>query len=234
MVNVNSQIDFSSLQHSEPLTPVGTPDYMAPEVLLTSEHTEAVDFWSLGALLFELVTGIPPFHSDTQEETFKRILKLDVDWSLLPMKSNKRSKTSEETVPNTIRLNDLEIPEQSVFKRVEVDDESDDSENYETDTFSPELIDLIKKLLVLDPSKRLRIDEIYAHPWFKGINWDDLSKSEDFDAPFIPDVNDPTGTNTEYFSERNEFKDKYIQIEFDPGGRQLVSSCGKMKSFTRS
>jgi len=32
--------------------------------------------------------------------------------------------------------------------------------------------------------------------------------------------------------ERN--KDKYIQIEFDPGGRYLVSSCGKIKSFTRS
>ena len=32
--------------------------------------------------------------------------------------------------------------------------------------------------------------------------------------------------------ERN--KDEYIQIEFDPGGRELVSSCGKIKSFTRS
>ena len=32
--------------------------------------------------------------------------------------------------------------------------------------------------------------------------------------------------------ERN--KDEYIQIEFDPGGRELVSSCGKIKFFTRS
>jgi len=32
--------------------------------------------------------------------------------------------------------------------------------------------------------------------------------------------------------ERN--KDEYIQVEFDPGGRELVSSCGKIKSFTRS
>jgi len=29
-------------------------------------------------------------------------------------------------------------------------------------------------------------------------------------------------------------KDEYIQVEFDPGGRELVSSCGKIKSFTRS
>jgi len=32
--------------------------------------------------------------------------------------------------------------------------------------------------------------------------------------------------------ERNKYE--YIQVEFDPGGRELVSSCGKMKSFTRS
>ena len=29
-------------------------------------------------------------------------------------------------------------------------------------------------------------------------------------------------------------KDEYIRVEFDPGGRELVSSCGKIKSFTRS
>ena len=32
--------------------------------------------------------------------------------------------------------------------------------------------------------------------------------------------------------ERNKYE--YIQVEFDPGGRELVSSCGKLKSFTRS
>jgi len=32
--------------------------------------------------------------------------------------------------------------------------------------------------------------------------------------------------------ERNKYE--YIQVEFDPGGRELVSSCGEMKSFTRS
>jgi len=32
--------------------------------------------------------------------------------------------------------------------------------------------------------------------------------------------------------ERNKYE--YIQVDFDPGGRELVSSCGKMKSFTRS
>jgi len=31
---------------------------------------------------------------------------------------------------------------------------------------------------------------------------------------------------------RNKYE--YIQVEFDPGGRELVSSCGEMKSFTRS
>jgi serine/threonine protein kinase len=39
----------------------GTPEYLAPEVLLRSGHGRASDWWSLGALLYEMLTGISPF-----------------------------------------------------------------------------------------------------------------------------------------------------------------------------
>ena len=39
----------------------GTPEYLAPEVLNRSGHGRAVDWWSLGALLYEMLTGLPPF-----------------------------------------------------------------------------------------------------------------------------------------------------------------------------
>jgi len=42
----------------------GTPDYMAPEFMGQGGHTLAADWWSLGALLFELMTGAPPFDGD--------------------------------------------------------------------------------------------------------------------------------------------------------------------------
>ena len=53
---------------------VGTPDYMAPEIVLSKSHTYAADYWSLGAMVFEMLTGIPPFHGNDEMDTFRRIL----------------------------------------------------------------------------------------------------------------------------------------------------------------
>jgi serine/threonine protein kinase len=46
---------------------VGTPDYLAPELLLGTGHGPEVDWWSLGAIVFELITGVPPFNADRPE-----------------------------------------------------------------------------------------------------------------------------------------------------------------------
>lgn len=53
---------------------VGTPDYLAPEILLGTEHGYAADWWSVGVILFELLTGTPPFNSDHPERIFYNIL----------------------------------------------------------------------------------------------------------------------------------------------------------------
>jgi len=59
---------------------LGTPDYLAPELLLGREHGRAVDWWALGVCLYEFCTGVPPF-SDTQPElVFKNILNLSLEW----------------------------------------------------------------------------------------------------------------------------------------------------------
>ena len=46
---------------------MGTPDYLAPELLLGTGHGPEVDWWSLGAIVYELITGVPPFNADTPE-----------------------------------------------------------------------------------------------------------------------------------------------------------------------
>lgn len=46
---------------------VGTPDYLAPELLLGIGHGPEVDWWSLGAVLYQFVTGTPPFAGRTPE-----------------------------------------------------------------------------------------------------------------------------------------------------------------------
>lgn len=54
-------------------TLVGTPDYMAPEVIDGTGHTEAVDWWMLGILLFELLAGRPPFEAETTELLYDEV-----------------------------------------------------------------------------------------------------------------------------------------------------------------
>ncbi|KAK6355365.1 hypothetical protein TWF696_004474 [Orbilia brochopaga] len=52
---------------------VGSPDYMAPEVLRGEEYDYTVDYWSLGCMLFEALAGYPPFAGASVEETWHNL-----------------------------------------------------------------------------------------------------------------------------------------------------------------
>jgi len=52
----------------------GTPEYLAPEVLRGSGHNTPVDWWSLGTLIFEMITGLPPFYSPNINLMYQKIL----------------------------------------------------------------------------------------------------------------------------------------------------------------
>ena len=54
-------------------TVCGTPDYLAPETLRQQGCNRAADFWAIGVLLFEMMTGYPPFHGQTHSELYRRI-----------------------------------------------------------------------------------------------------------------------------------------------------------------
>ncbi|KAI8016159.1 putative serine/threonine protein kinase IRE4 [Camellia lanceoleosa] len=63
---------------------VGTPDYLAPEILLGTEHGYAADWWSVGIILFEFITGIPPFNAERPEIIFDNILSRKIPWPSVP------------------------------------------------------------------------------------------------------------------------------------------------------
>ncbi|MEE6513316.1 hypothetical protein FKM82_020883 [Ascaphus truei] len=47
----------------------------APEILMRSGHNRAVDWWSLGALMYDMLTGAPPFTGENRKKTIDKILK---------------------------------------------------------------------------------------------------------------------------------------------------------------
>jgi serum/glucocorticoid-regulated kinase 2 len=53
----------------------GTPEYLAPELLLGNGYTKSVDFWTLGVLLYEMLTGLPPFYDENTNEMYKKIVQ---------------------------------------------------------------------------------------------------------------------------------------------------------------
>nr|XP_027093295.1 serine/threonine-protein kinase tricorner-like isoform X1 [Coffea arabica] len=133
---------------------VGTLDYMAPEVLLKKGYGVECDWWSLGAIMYEMLVGYPPFCSDDPRIACRKI----INWRTC-----------------------LKFPEEPKI--------------------SDEAKDLICHLLC-DVDARLGtrgVEEIKAHPWFRGVQWDQLYEME---AVYKPRVNGELDTqNFEKFAE---------------------------------
>ncbi|KAI6085736.1 Pkinase-domain-containing protein [Hypoxylon rubiginosum] len=52
----------------------GTPEYLAPELLMGKGYNKTVDWWTLGVLLYEMLTGLPPFYDENTNEMYRKIL----------------------------------------------------------------------------------------------------------------------------------------------------------------
>ncbi|XP_078488433.1 serine/threonine-protein kinase greatwall-like isoform X2 [Ciona intestinalis] len=58
----------------------GTPDYLAPELLLRQPHGPGVDWWALGVCFYEFLVGLTPFSDCSLDKIFSNILKGDIEW----------------------------------------------------------------------------------------------------------------------------------------------------------
>ena len=60
----------------------GTVEYMSPEVIARQGHTKSADFWSLGVVMYEMLTGVLPFHGENRKETMHQIVKIKLSMPL--------------------------------------------------------------------------------------------------------------------------------------------------------
>ena len=72
----------------------GTPEYIAPEMLLKKGHDTRVDIWSIGILMFELLSGYSPFVAKSNQELYQNIRRLKIQWpkDMSPLAKNLISK----------------------------------------------------------------------------------------------------------------------------------------------
>jgi len=57
----------------------GTPEYLAPEVLEGKGYGKAVDWWSYGTLMFEMLVGLPPFYCEDVQQMYTKIMTADLE-----------------------------------------------------------------------------------------------------------------------------------------------------------
>lgn len=82
----NSTLNMLEIVDSEPVLPyqtnsfVGTEEYIAPEVVKGDGQSSAVDWWTLGILIYEMLTGTTPFKGSFTDETFSNIVHEQLKW----------------------------------------------------------------------------------------------------------------------------------------------------------
>ncbi|KAG8455774.1 hypothetical protein GDO86_001823, partial [Hymenochirus boettgeri] len=159
----------------------GTPTYLAPEVLNTAGTTgysRAVDYWSLGVILFVCLSGYPPFSEQN---------------SKIPLKNQ-----IAEGKYTFIAAAWKDVSEQA--------------------------LDLMKKLLVVDPEKRLTTKEALDHPWLQDENMKHIAERLMHDAchPMPP----PTQINQQKNASRKRGHEEF-EASTSRGSETLHTSTEK-------
>jgi serine/threonine protein kinase len=125
----------------------GTPVYMAPEMLQRKPYNTAVDVWSVGIILYIIVSGTLPFYADNPDDFLDLVLESEYSFPEVL-----RAFTCLLSEPHVLFIHILFIPLRP-FDQEEWGD------------LSSSIQELIRQILVPNPRDRLTLDDIRASPW---------------------------------------------------------------------
>ncbi|KAG2471163.1 KAPCA kinase, partial [Polypterus senegalus] len=200
----------------------GTPEYLAPEIILSKGYNKAVDWWALGVLIYEMAAGYPPFFADQPIQIYEKIVSGKV--------SHEEDQSHVTCWCGCALLYDAGAsahptgPASSVTRLLGAS-RSDASEVAHERTvpffrqvrfpshFSSDLKDLLRNLLQVDLTKRFgnlknAVNDIKGHKWFAATDWIAVYQKK-VEAPFIPKCKGPGDT-----SNFDDYEEEEIRVSF--------------------
>ena len=195
----------------------GTLLYCAPEVLKGEPHTDAIDWWGVGVMLFEMVAGRHPYNTGSDMSTIRLIVEHDVEIQAGDFPGFDEVESAAPTPSTSPPPEDgpPSIRSQSSGKETPPPSEALDPETKELKIAAMRnLKDLILALLNRDPDARLGKTMIFDHPFFhadyfqkvypvlqgqKTSSWVKIVQSKKLTPPFVPQLSGPTDVH--YFSQ---------------------------------
>ncbi|XP_078279847.1 microtubule-associated serine/threonine-protein kinase 3-like isoform X2 [Rhinoraja longicauda] len=103
----------------------GTPEYIAPEVILRQGYGKPVDWWAMGVILYEFLVGCAPFFGETPEELFGQVVSDEIMW---PCEDEALTPEAQDLISRLLRQNPrdrlgtggaLEVKHHSFFTRLD-------------------------------------------------------------------------------------------------------------------
>lgn len=171
-------IDFGSATFNDEYhsSVVSTRHYRAPEIILNLGWSFPCDIWSIGCILVEFFTGDALFQTHDNLEhlaMMEAVVGGKIDKDLVKQVKVKKTNSASQYFNKTNRLDYPNVDTPRASKKYVKNMKQLSQTILPTSTFNQQFVNLLKKIFVYDPKKRITAVDALRHPWFKEVIQDD-------------------------------------------------------------